>query len=634
MHQPTWLIEDDVLNLIDGSGQAMTPTANEIFDFVFGDATSVCGVQPLESKEVLSFSRFPVNLTIDVTIEQTGDAIAPSVSVRANRLNISHEIKNFVTRTADHVVIGNVWYPIAMGNMEAIREILIEVGVQRLGAINLREYLALVQLSSSNVYVQHYAKQELSALKISTSSISYKHSPLFKGNLYSYQEDGYKWLRWIAEQELGCILADEMGLGKTIQLIALLAALHRPDAPSLIVAPATLLENWRRELNRFSPDLQTILHQGSMRTGFPKALSKADVVLMSYGTVIRDISLLKMIDWVVVALDEAQAIKNPFTQRTELVKQIPRRVSVAITGTPVENRLTDLWSIIDFAIPKLLGPLQAFESNYSNATDSAAKLEPFISPIILRRTVADAAKDLPARIDIPQILTFTKEEAEGYEHVRQEILATHSANATLVALLKLRMYCSHPFLIDHSTGDPVESSVKYRRLTEILEEILDNGHKVLVFTSFNEMSDIIAVDVKQRFEVYCAQVYGEVPVQKRQLIIDDFSRHNGPALLVLNPRAAGTGLNITAASHVIHYNLEWNPAVEDQATARAFRRGQVNPVTVHRLFYADTVEDVINDRLTRKREIAAMAVVGVDGTDQEHKDITRALNLSPLRGMT
>ena len=248
--------------------------------------------------------------------------------------------------------------------------------------------------------------------------------------------------------------------------------------------------------------------------------------------------------------------------------------------------------------------------------------------------MSDVAADLPHRIQIPQALELDCAQAEAYDAIRQAIIDEYEGRATLVALMRLRMFCTHPSLLGDAASDPAADCGKYCRLTEILEEIFSNAEKAVLFTSFNAMSDIAVTDISRRFGVYVSNIDGRTPMGDRQLIVDTFSKGVGGALLVLNPRAAGTGLNITAANHVIHYNLEWNPAVEDQASSRVYRRGQKRPVTVHRLFYINTVEEIINERLARKRNLAKTAVVGQDGGGDGLEDIMRALMKSPIRSKT
>jgi SNF2 family DNA or RNA helicase len=358
------------------------------------------------------------------------------------------------------------------------------------------------------------------------------------------------------------------------------------------------------------------------------------VVIASFETAVADISLFRNVRWDLLILDEAQGIKNPTAKRSIQLKTIPRNIAIAVTGTPVENRLKDLWSITDFAVPSLLGQLREFEKRHPDTIDGAALLEPIISPIILRRRVAEVAQDLPERIDIPQPLELDTASADAYEQIRVAAAAENSGAATITALTKLRMFCTHPWLADslRDVPDAAQCSVKFSRLLEILEEIISEGGKALIFTSYQQSIDILVSEIPSRTGIPADYIDGRVPVPERQAKVDAFTALPSSAVLVLNPKAAGTGLNITAANHVIHYNLEWNPAVEDQASARAHRRGQTRPVTVHRFFYINTVEDVIDDRMKRKRELATTAIVGTDGSKQEMDDILRALRISPASG--
>jgi SNF2 family DNA or RNA helicase len=252
---------------------------------------------------------------------------------------------------------------------------------------------------------------------------------------------------------------------------------------------------------------------------------------------------------------------------------------------------------------------------------------------MLRRLVSEVARDLPERIVISQAVNLTEAESNAYETVRLNTLAEYGGAAALVALNRLRMFSAHPMLLEDTPAslDAVLSFSKTKRLFEIVDEVFSRRQKVLVFTSYNRMADAIVRVVRERYGFYGDVINGSTPVEDRQRVVDSFSEHIGPGLLALNPRAAGAGLNITAATHVVHYNLEWNPAVEDQASARAHRRGQDRPVTIHRLFCADSVEEVVNERLDRKRGLASTAVVGVEGSEEDRKDIIRAMQLTPLR---
>lgn len=373
------------------------------------------------------------------------------------------------------------------------------------------------------------------------------------------------------------------------------------------------------------------MHHGPKRTGLYTDLEMYDVVIISYNTACSDQSLLKMIKWDLLVVDEAQNIKNPGAIRTKSIKSIPRNTAIAVTGTPFENHISDLWSLLDFIASGAFGKLPEFEREYPDDIGGARLLEPILTPLMIRRKVSEVAKDLPERIDVPQVLQMSSEEITAYENEREKILKSFNGeNATLPMLQKLRMYCTHPDLLsDGIVADPITESSKYERLCELMEEIISLREKAILFTSYNKMFEILQRDLPKRFGIKVMAINGSTPVENRQIIIDKFSEIEGSALLVLNPRAAGAGLNITAANRVIHYNLEWNPALEDQASARAYRRGQTKTVFVYRLFYRDTVEEIINERIDKKREMFGAAVVGTDGSQENSEDIIRALMISP-----
>jgi SNF2 family DNA or RNA helicase len=630
-----WHVLGDQLNLLtDGNIEQLT--ADEIYARVFENNLDFRG-RRLDVEDAgsqgLSFVRYPALLEAQIDYSEESGGSGLTLSISAVGEDLSTQITGLGSRSADHIIIRDVWFPFAPGAREEILAALSTAGIADAGPLTLRQYLVLRQEAGSASWLKDNTAGQ--AIHPGINAVpSADALDLFTGSLYPYQTAGWQWLTFIWRERLGAILADEMGLGKTIQLIALLASPERKlTAPSLIVAPGTLMENWRREILKFAPRLSTYLHQGSGRTGDYRNLLGHDVVITSYDTVVRDGSMFRMVEWQIVVLDEAQAIKNPDTKRAISVKKLRRNVGLAVTGTPIENRLRDLWSLVDFVLPGYLGDAEAFALKFPDEMISAAALEPLVSPIMLRRRVIEVAKDLPPRIDIPQILTLSDAESLEYERTRQEILAQYGASASLVALTKLRMFSAHPMLLDDDpwSVEEVFAFSKFQRLFEIVDEVFANGEKMLVFTSYNRMAAMIEKTVRERYGHFADSINGDTPIGDRQDVVDAFTKVPGSALLALNPRAAGTGLNITAATHVVHYNLEWNPAVEDQASARAYRKGQDRPVTIHRLYYANTVEEAMNDRLTRKRELSETAVVGVEGSAEDYSDIMRALQVSPVR---
>ena len=342
--------------------------------------------------------------------------------------------------------------------------------------------------------------------------------------------------------------------------------------------------------------------------------------------------MLNMINWQLVVLDEAQNIKNPYSARTKSCKDLRRQRSLAVSGTPFENHVSDIWSLIDFIQPNILGSLQSFETSVSDDVDGGKRIEPILSSLMVRRLVANVAQDLPEKVVTTQPLQMSEFETEQYNNYLSHLKECFdTSNPNLGMLQQLRIFCTHPYAAVQSDidFDPTEHSVKYQRFCEIVEEIVSRNEKVIVFTSYKKMFDICLSDIPQRFGIKAWAINGETPVEERQQIVDTFNNLDSPAALFLNPRAAGTGLNITGANHVIHYNLEWNPSLEDQSSARAYRRGQTKTVFVYRLYYTHTVEQVVNERIERKRDIAATAIIGNDGQSQDRADIIRALEMIP-----
>lgn len=458
-------------------------------------------------------------------------------------------------------------------------------------------------------------------------------------SLFPYQARGVGWMGETLRQVGGLILADEMGLGKTLQIIALLV-IDTPvfNAPALIICPTSLIANWVRELTRFAPGLTTMIHRGPARTGFYRELQKTNVVITTYDTMVNDISTLSSFEWSWVVCDEAQAIKNPDSNRRHAVMKIPRRRTVAVTGTPVENTLLDLWSLSDFVIPGLLGSRAEFERDYPDSSEAAQEIARLTDPVVLMRKVADVASDLPERVDIAIPLELEEELVDFYLKVRQATMTKYPVAGALVATLQLQLVCTHPWLVRtddwgsdeeaplRKTGPYPLMTSKLERVVSLLREAFINRKKVIVFALFNRVGDLLRQGCAGLPSAYWGAINGSTPQEARQPIVDEFTAHEGPGCLVLNPKAAGTGLNITAATIVIHFTPVWNPATEAQASARAYRRGQMQPVTIFSVYYKDTVEEVMVERSLWKRELANQSI---PVSSRDALDIKRALQITP-----
>ena len=523
----------------------------------------------------------------------------------------------------DHVLVRDVWHPLDPESLDATRE---RLGGHSPEDTPLAAYANVYRGLNASVRVQ----DDVDIDELRSTSTRIETPPGLRATLYPYQEVGYRWLSEAVDAGLGCLLADEMGLGKTVQVIALLEERCRRGLdPSLVVAPVTLIENWRRELHRFAPALRVNVHHGPSRARYGGAFGAVDVVLVSYATAALDVGVFLARDWDLVVMDEAQNVKNPDTLRAQLLRELPRHAAVMMTGTPIENATLDLWSLADFAVPGYLGTREHFATSMAEEPGLLARA---VRPLLLRREVADVAADLPERVDADVIVDMFDGESEGYDELISGMRGQGSRANALALLTRLRQYTAHPSLASALTpDDPIATSAKLARLTEMLAEIFAANNKVLIFSAFRAMSDLIARVTQERLHVPAWVMDGRNPAGSRQGIVDTFSERDGPAALVLHPATGGAGLNITAANHVIHYTLEWNPAKESQATARSYRRGQELPVFVHRLLYPDTIDEVIADVLRQKRDLADEVIAPSDTLELDM--LVRALGRSRSGGL-
>ncbi|MEV6693955.1 DEAD/DEAH box helicase [Micromonospora sp. NPDC051196] len=450
--------------------------------------------------------------------------------------------------------------------------------------------------------------------------------PSFVGTLRPYQRRGLAWLTFLQSLGLGGVLADDMGLGKTVQLLALLAADPPQAGPTLLVCPMSLVGNWQREAARFTPELRVHVHHGAQRARgaeFGSAVQTADLVLTTYPTAARDAVDLAGVDWHRVVLDEAQAVKNAATRQAEAVRALPARHRIAVTGTPVENRLADLWSIMQFANPGLLGPAATFRKRFAEPierhgdTDIAERLRRITGPFVLRRLKTDSSiiSDLPEKLEMEVVCNLTAEQAALYQVVVDDMMARIESSdgierrgLVLATMTRLKQVCNHPaqLLRDGSALDG--RSGKLARLEEILDEVLAAGEKALLFTQYAEFGGMLRGHLSARFGREVLFLHGGLGKADRDEMVTRFQSDDGPALFVLSLKAGGTGLTLTAANHVVHVDRWWNPAVEDQATDRAFRIGQRRRVQVRKFVCAGTVEEKVAALIADKRGLAASVV--------------------------
>ncbi len=452
--------------------------------------------------------------------------------------------------------------------------------------------------------------------------------------LRHYQEAGLSWLWFLYRHGLSGVLADDMGLGKTVQALSLLLKIKKEQghAPSLVVAPTSVLPNWEREIERFTPELEVLTWHGADRRDFVEQLQHADVVLTSYALVRRDIEELRKVTFRTVILDEAQNIKNADSATAQACKTVEAEHRIALTGTPLENRLTELWSLFDFLMPGFLGNAAGFHERYEHPItvqgdmDARERLKKRIHPFILRRLKTEVAKDLPPKTEVVTWVDMEPGQQALYREVleesRRKVYETidkvgfnKSRISILSALMKLRQVCCDPRLLKLPPGTALPPSAKLGRFSELVDELVREGHRALIFSQFTEMLEILTNQADDKKLPY---LYLDGRTKDRIGKVDAFNAPDGPPIFFISLKAGGTGLNLTAADYVIHYDPWWNPAVEDQATDRTHRIGQTRAVFSYKLITRGTVEEKILGLQQRKRELAA----GVLGTDT---DVGKAL---------
>jgi len=450
----------------------------------------------------------------------------------------------------------------------------------------------------------------------------------FHGRLRPYQVRGYSWLAFLKRWGLGACLADDMGLGKTIQALALIQRDWETNgrSPVLLICPTSVVGNWQKEAARFCPDLPVLVHHGGARVrgeAFSRAAQRHALVVSSYALLHRDLETLRSVPWAGIVLDEAQNIKNPETLQARAARSLTAGYRIALTGTPVENNVGDLWSVMEFLNPGFLGSREAFRRSFFlpiqvlRDPEASERLKRLTAPFILRRLKTDRTiiADLPEKMEMKVFCTLTREQATLYRAVAAEAeeamegaQGIQRKGLILATLSKLKQVCNHPaqFLGDNSAI--AGRSGKLARLGEMLEEILEVGDRALVFTQFSEMGALLQRHLQEMFGREVLFLHGAVPKKRRDEMVERFQGADGPAVFVLSLKAGGTGLNLTGANHVFHFDRWWNPAVEDQATDRAFRIGQRRNVQVHKFVCAGTLEEKIDEMIENKKGIAARVI--------------------------
>ncbi|MBF0419636.1 MAG: DEAD/DEAH box helicase, partial [Magnetococcales bacterium] len=555
------------------------------------------------------------------------------------------------------------WVEIDRGRLElAIRQFKEAEALAEKGGLTFSEAMRMLAGTSfvddsstitatdwSQITAGPWLAETLKALR-SPKGGSVDPGPALKGTLRSYQKAGVEWMHLLSGLGLGACLADDMGLGKTIQILSLLLVQKQTDGkkqPSLLVAPASLLANWAAEIERFAPGLKAQIVHPSMMTAdqlkelTPDWFEDLDLGITSYSTLLR-LPVLEETRWRMVVLDEAQAIKNPGAKQTRAAKALKAKSRIALTGTPVENRLGDLWSIFDFINPGLLGTSKQFNGYSKKLSEREhnpyGPLRELVRPYILRRMKTDKSviSDLPDKTEVRAHCTLSRKQAALYSQtvsdlakaLEEGVEGIQRKGLVLATMMRLKQICNHPsqWLNDHSWAE--EDSGKFARLREIAEVIADRQEKMLIFTQFRETTTPLEAFLASIFGRSGLILHGEIAVKKRKALVQTFQEDENVPFFVLSLKAGGSGLTLTAASHVVHFDRWWNPAVENQATDRAFRIGQKKNVLVHKFVCQGTLEEKIDNMIESKKALTEELLSGsgeVNVTEMRDDELLRLL---------
>ena len=497
-------------------------------------------------------------------------------------------------------------------------------------------------LPVDEVIVDGWVREWLQQLEDQGRLIMLEQPDGLKGTLRPYQRLGYSWLTFFRNYGMGACLADDMGLGKTIQALSVLLKEKETNGslpgPVLLICPTSVVTNWEREVRKFAPTLTTHVHQGAGRLRNSELVDRikhVDLVLSSYAVVRQDAETIQSIAWWSVILDEAQNIKNSGAKQTQAIRKLQASYRLALTGTPVENRLSELWSIMQFLNPGYLGSQDNFRRYYGlpiekfGDKEAAGRLRKLVSPFILRRLKSDPAviQDLPEKIEVKDYVNLSHEQADLYKSVVDDVMGRVQASTgierrgqILSLLTQLKQICNHPVQWEKKDAESIAAddtflrrSGKIQRLTELLEEIISEGDRVLLFTQYAEMGKLLASWLPRQMGVGVQFLYGQTPPEMRDQMVKRFQEDpHGPSIFILSLKAGGIGLNLTRANQVIHFDRWWNPAVEDQATDRAYRIGQNRNVQVHKLITVGTLEERIDDMIESKKGLADAIIASGD----------------------
>ena len=625
-----------LMNGLMESGELFSPTrltSEEAYIFlkeipIYEEAGIMCRVPDWWKRKTNSLSlSFKVG---DKKQSKAGlDAIldfAPSLMIDGEKLT-RKELKEFLKMAEGLVLYKGKWIEI---NKKKLEEALVALDkaseMAKDGGLTLAEALRLElsfqsQAGETQIPVTvssgRWLKKVREMLLNPASIDSVPLEPSFQAKLRPYQEEGYRWLNLMAELGLGACLADDMGLGKTVQVIAWLEhyRMHHGCGSALLVVPASLLGNWENELHRFAPELPYRILHGSAGTAEPSPEEPSFLYITTYGMASRAEELSEK-NWDILILDEAQAIKNPGTKQTKAVKALPSGIRIAMTGTPIENNLGDLWSLFDFLNQGLLGSPKEFGNLVKELEmdgQGYLPLRKMVSPFILRRLKTDRSiiSDLPDKVEVKEYASLSKKQIGLYQKLVDELgeklrdsEGIERKGLVLASIMKCKQICNHPDQYLGLETYKKENSGKFETLEQICQTIYEKRERVLLFTQFKEMTEPLSDFLETIFKRKGLVLHGGTPIKNRAEMVERFNGEGYVPFMVLSLKAGGVGLNLTAANHVIHFDRWWNPAVENQATDRAFRIGQTKNVMVHKFITQGTIEEKIDQMLEDKRQLA------------------------------
>ncbi len=578
--------------------------------------------------------------------------LSMNVALSVNGINLTPEdVKAILQQTEGLALIKGKWVEVDKERLQRLLDKMnrYDKDVTLLDALKLEAGLNDFDNDEVEFTNEDFVANTLGKICNTTTFTTQKTLPrTVKATLRPYQRSGYSWLCMMSELKLGACLADDMGLGKTLQVLTFLEELRQQhkNAKILLIVPASLLDNWEKEASRFTPRMPLNILHGRNRDILERELTHNDLAFLNittYATATRLEGLQKR-EWDVIILDEAQAIKNATTLQAKLIKRIPAQHRIAMTGTPVENNLSNLWSLFDFLNKGLLGTpeeFKRFSASINDKPQSYLKLKNIVSPFILRRLKTDKAiiSDLPDKIEQIDYVSLSKKQIILYRNQVKEIervmttaenLSTIKRNGMILSTItRLKQICNHP---DQFLGQgmymPSESG-KFEMLREICDTIHEKREKVLVFTQFREIINSLEHYLSEIFHAKGLVIHGETPVRKRADIVDSFNKNKQNQFMILSLKSAGVGLNLTGANHVIHFDRWWNPAVENQATDRAFRIGQIKNVIIHKFVTKGTIEERINDIIESKRSLAENVISSGENwlTDLSNNEIISMMKL-------